>query len=124
MEGNRAAIFLLRLGVAFSFIYPAVSAYFTPLAWIGFFPPFLLDLVGEERHVLLLHAFGLSEIAIALWILLGRDIFIPSALAAFYLAAIVLFNFALLDVIFRDIPILLAAVALAVWSRAPKGKST
>jgi hypothetical protein len=103
---------LLRIGVAFAFIYPAVAAYFDPFSWIGFFPVFLRDLVPNES--LLLHAFGISEIAIALWILIGKRIFIPSVLAALYLAGIIVFNLSLFDIIFRDFPILLIAVALAM----------
>lgn len=105
---------LLRIGVAFAFIYPAVAAYFNPLAWIGYFPVFLLDLFPNE--ILLLSLFGLSEIIIALWILSGKRIFIPSILASVYLFLIVALNWAVLDVIFRDIPILLMAIALVICS--------
>ena len=112
MRKDGIVILLLRIGVAFAFIYPAVSAYFTPLAWIGFFPDFFLDSLIDET--LLLHLFGLSEIVIALWILIGRNIFVPSALATLYLLLIVVFNLNSLDIIFRDISIMLMAAALAV----------
>ena len=103
---------LLRIGVAFAFIYPAVAAFFDPLSWIGFFPAFMRDLFGSET--LLLSLFGLTEIALALWILVGRRIFIPSVIASVYLFLIIVFNLSLLDIIFRDIPILLMAIALAL----------
>ena len=112
MREEGIATLLLRIGVAFAFIYPAVSAYFEPLSWIGFFPDFLRDTVIDK--MLLLQLFGLSEVVIALWILVGRNIFIPSVLAALYLFLIVTFNLNSLDIIFRDIPIMLMAVALAV----------
>ena len=112
MREENTAILLLRIGVAFAFIYPAVSAYFEPLSWIGFFPSFLLDIFPSET--LLLNLFGISEIAIALWILVGRNIFIPSVLAALFLFGIVIFNLPSLDIIFRDISIMLMAVALAM----------
>ena len=112
MREEGIAILLLRIGVAFAFIYPAVSAYFEPLSWIGFFPEFFRDTFISET--LLLHLFGISEIAIALWILIGRNILIPSVLAALYLFLIVVFNLSSLDILFRDIPIMLMAVALAV----------
>jgi hypothetical protein len=107
---------LLRIGVAFAFLYPAVSAVFVPDAWIGYFPPFLLDLFSG-REGLLLHAFGVSEAIIGLWILSGRNIFIPSALATLYLVAIVLVNFSQLDIVFRDISIALMALTLVLSSR-------
>jgi len=112
MREEGVVALLLRVGVAFAFIYPAVSAYFTPLAWIGFFPGFVLDIAPDET--LLLHLFGITEIVLALWILVGRRIFVPSVLAALYLFAIVIFNLASLDILFRDIPIMFMAVALAV----------
>ena len=103
---------LLRIGVAFAFVYPAVAAFFEPLSWIGFFPVFLRDIVPNDT--LLLYAFGITEIVIALWILIGKRIFIPSSIAGVYLAGIIIFNLSLFDIIFRDLPILLMAVALAV----------
>lgn len=114
MQKDEMVTLLLRIGVAFAFIYTAVAAYFNPLAWIGYFPVFLLDLFPNE--ILLLSLFGLSEIIIALWILSGKRIFIPSLLASLYLFLIVALNWAVLDVIFRDIPILLMAITLAIWS--------
>jgi len=104
---------LLRVGLAFAFIYPAVAAHFDPFSWIGFFPEFLRDLFSGN-DTLLLYLFGASEVIIALWILIGRNVFIPSMIAALYLAAIVLLNFSLLDITFRDISILAMALALAV----------
>jgi len=105
----------LRVGVAFAFLYPPIAALFTPDSWLGYFPPFLLDLF-KDHELLLLHSFGIVEIAIALWILSGKKIFIPSALAAGMLAGIVLFNFSQMEVVFRDISIALMAAALAIGS--------
>jgi len=114
MNRDEIIALILRVGVAFAFLYPAIAAYFDPFSWIGYFPVFIRDIFPNE--MLLLHLFGLSEIIIALWILVGKKILIPSALAALYLFLIVAFNWGQLDVLFRDIPILLMAIALAVWS--------
>ena len=116
MKNNTLVFFILRVGVAFAFIYPAVAAYFDPYSWVGFFPDFMLDLAGE-RQILMLHLFGIFEIVIALWILIGKKIFIPSVLASLSLAAIVLFNLSLMDIVFRDISLLAMVVALAIWSK-------
>ncbi len=102
---------LLRCGVAFAFIYPAVSAVFDPFSWIGYFPQFMLGIVPDA---VLLHAFGFSEILIGIWILLGWRILIPSLLASLYLTLIVILNFNQMDVIFRDISILFMSLALVV----------
>lgn len=115
---------ILRVGLAFSFMYPAVSAWFNPFAWVGYFPPFLLDLAGSlpalhtqaGNDILMLHAFGVTEIIIGLWLIFGRKIFWPSIAASFYLLAIVILNLNQMDVIFRDISILAIAVSLALMS--------
>ena len=116
MGNERVVFLLLRLGVAFAFLYPPVSAFLNPAAWVGYFPPFLLDLfAGQEAS--LLNAFGVFEVVIGLWILSGKKIFVPSALAALSLVAIVAFNFSQMDVVFRDLSIAAAAAALALMSR-------
>lgn len=104
----------LRLGVAFAFLYPPVSTFFDPLAWIGYFPPFILALPLSPESIL--NSFGVFEILIALWILFGKNIVIPSALAALSLLSIVLFNIPQMDILFRDLSIAAMAIALAVFN--------
>lgn len=111
MEKNRAR-FILRLGLAFAFIYPAVAAWFNPLAWIGFFPASIRDLFPGESDLLLLHLFGITELIIGMWLIVGRKILTPSILASVYLVAIILANIVQLDIIFRDVSILAMALAL------------
>lgn len=105
---------LLRIGVAIAFIYPAVEAYFFPASWIGFFPLWARNLPIDST--ILLHLFGVSEIVIALWILFAKRILIPSILASLYLIFIVAFNWKFMDLLFRDISILMNPFALAVIS--------
>lgn len=106
---------LLRLAIAFSFAYPAIAAYFDPDAWIGYFPAFI------PSSILLLHVFGAVEIVIALWIVFGRRVVIPCVAAAIILLAIVAFNLNQFDILFRDVSIALAALALAfVQLRRPQ----
>lgn len=111
---------LLRAGVAFAFIYPPISALTDPFAWIGYFPPFVLDTVGSGELVLL-HLFGLVEIVIGVWILFGRRIWIPSLAATVALLLIVVLNLSQFEVLFRDISIALAAGALAYIHRPKHG---
>jgi uncharacterized membrane protein YphA (DoxX/SURF4 family) len=103
---------LLRIGVAFSFIYPPISAFFNPYSWVGYIPQFAAVLPIET--VALLHIFGIGELIIGAWILFGKKIFIPSILASVFLALIIGFNWTQMDVLFRDIPILLMALCLAL----------
>lgn len=104
---------ILRLGVAFAFLYPPVAAFYNPVAWIGFFPSFLQGIFPGDT---LLHAFGVVEISIGLWILWGRYIFIPSVVATILLVGIVLFNIPQMDIVFRDISIAAMTLALSVLS--------
>ena len=105
---------LLRVGVAIAFIYPAVEATFYPNTWIGFFPLWMRNLPID--NILMLHIFGISEIIIALWILFGKRIFIPSILASGYLFFIILINWRFMDMLFRDIAIFAIPLSLAIIS--------
>ncbi len=111
MNKEKLVILLLRLGVAFAFIYPAISAWIEPNNWIGYFP---IWMKGYVPDAILLHTFGLTEIIIAVWIISGIKIFIPSVLASLYLTAIIILNWQSFDVIFRDVSILTASIALAI----------
>ena len=104
---------LLRLALAFSFLYPAVSAVLDPYSWVGYFPTFLSDAIAPHQ-VILLHTFGVVEVVLALWILGGRRVRVPALLMAAMLIAIVLANPAQLSVLFRDLALALAAGALAM----------
>ncbi|MDE2078921.1 MAG: hypothetical protein KGI73_00890 [Patescibacteria group bacterium] len=110
-EHARSPNLLLRLAVAFVFLYPPISAYLAPYDWIGYFPHFVRGFVPDT---VLLGAWGLLEIAVALWILSGKRIFIPSALAALLLVSIVLFNLPQFEVVFRDLALALVAAYLAL----------
>src|SRR3989344_2418774 len=102
---------ILRMGLAFSFLYPPINALFDPNSWIGYFPQFLR---GVGSDLVLLHAFGAVEIVIALWILSGWNIFWPSVAAALMLLSIVVMDFSEFQVVFRDLSIAAIAIALAI----------
>lgn len=104
------------MAIAVSFLYPPLAALTDPYSWSGYFPAFLTALMGTNTF-LLLHAFGVIEVAIALWILFGKRVFIPSILAALILLAIIGFNLAQFPILFRDTSIALAALALAFIHR-------
>jgi hypothetical protein len=114
MTQEKIANLVLRVGLAFAFLFPAIAAIFAPDSWIGYFPEFMRGIVPDP---VLLHLFGLSEAVIALWILSGKKIFIPSLAAAGYLFAIVVLNLQNFEVVFRDLSIMAIAVYLALVSR-------
>lgn len=118
MSANKISEYALRLGLAFAFLYPAVSSFLDPNSWIGFFPFFLRD---NFPHQLLLSGFSLFEIAVALTLLFLKNPFYPSLLAAIVLAAIILLNLPEFPILFRDLTILLAALSLAFFPRGNQG---
>lgn len=102
---------LLRIGVAFAFLYPPINALSNPDSWIGYFPKFLH---GIAPDTVMLHSFGLVEVVIALWILSGKKIFLPSLVAGIMITTIVVVNLNNFEVLFRDLSIALMAFALAL----------
>ena len=62
----------------------------------------------------LLHAFGIVEVILALWILSGRRIFWPSVATTLMLLGIVAFNPTNFQVLFRDLAIAAMPISLAV----------
>lgn len=107
---------MLRIGVAFAFLYPALRAIFDPVSWLSYFPNFIRDVPIDS--LILLHGFGAVEVAIALWLLSGWKILTPALLAALMLVGIVAFNTADMDVVFRDLSIAIMAFALVLWPKA------
>ena len=105
---------LLRLAIAFAFLYVAYGFWTHSSNWVGYLPAFVKGLgLGENVLIMLFAGFHLI---IGLWILSGWRIFIPSLLAAVFLGAIVYFNLNQLNVLFRDVSLALAALALAFSS--------
>jgi uncharacterized membrane protein YphA (DoxX/SURF4 family) len=116
MNEARKAHVILRIGTAFAFLYPPVMALQDPVSWFSYFPSFVRNLPIENG--VLLHTFGLIEVIIALWILFGKNIRIPSAIATVMLVVIVFFNLPQLDVVFRDLSIAAMTLALALWPKS------
>jgi uncharacterized membrane protein YphA (DoxX/SURF4 family) len=103
--------FLLRAGMALAFLYPPFAAIQDPIAWSGYFPAFVHAFPIDT--IILLHVFGILEVIIALWFLWGHKLRAPGILAAILLLAIVAFNLNDFGILFRDVSLALAALALA-----------
>ena len=108
---NRSKIvaFCLRLGIAIPFLYAALAAFLDPNSWIGFLPPWIGFILPAT---VALNLFSVYEIALSLWLLSGKKALYSAILSAVTLGAITLFNVGALDIVFRDVGLLLAAVAL------------
>ena len=111
MTKEKLASLFLRIGLAFVFFYAAVAALLDPFSWVGFFPGWLRALLPDE---LLLPAHSAAEIILALWLISGWRAFYSAVLASIAIGGIVIFNIGSVDIIFRDVAILFAAIALAL----------
>jgi len=114
------AEFLLRCSLSFALLFPPIDAIWHAYAWLTYFPTFLTDFVAPHT-LLLLHAFGVFEVSLAIWILVGKSVRLPSLIAAFLLLMIVFFNLSSIEIVFRDISLMGMALALAF---VPRGKRT
>ncbi len=91
--------FLLRFGVAFTFLYASISAFINPAPWLGYFPDFMR---AWQVDNLLLTTWGSGEFVIGVWLLSGYRIFLPSVAAAGLMLGIFLTDFDSLNIIFRN----------------------
>ena len=114
MEKEKLVSLFLRLGLAFSFFYAAIASFVNPEVWIGFFPEFLRNINGIAT------VFSIYELILGGWLLSGKKVFYAAILSALTMFGIVIFNFNAMDIVFRDVSILLAAIALAVLSYIKK----
>ena len=107
------ALFFLRMGIAYVFLYAAIAAFLNPLAWVGFFPVWLTTIFPG---MVLLTLWSVYEIILALWLLSGWKPFFSGFTASVTLLLIIIPNLGALDIIFRDIAILCTALALMLLS--------
>lgn len=102
---------LLRLGLAFSFAYAAISGFLMPDAWIGFLPQWAGAILPAGT---LLQIFGVYELFLTVFLVLGIRPFETVILSALTLAAITVANPGAFFITFRDVSLVLAAAALAL----------
>lgn len=107
---HKNALLLLRLGVAFAFLYPALSAFIEPALWIGYVPAWINLFIPREIFLLL---FSTLEIIIAISVLIFNKP-LPSITAGLLLLSIVVLNTNEFSIVFRDLSIATMAFALAL----------
>lgn len=113
LEYPQLSALLIRIGLAIVFTYAAVASFINPREWIGFLPPLLTSIFPAE---ILLQIFSVVELLLAAWLLSGVYVRWAALLAALMLAGIVVSNFQLFSISFRDIALIFAALALASMS--------
>lgn len=111
---KKEAEILLRLSLAFAFIYAGASSILSPSLWLAFLPIWLSRIWPLENWLI---AFSVFEILLALWILSGVKLLWSSLLAAAVLFAITVSNLMSLSIVFRDLSLGIAATALTALAK-------
>ena len=101
---------ILRVCLAFSFIYVAISSFISPQNWVGFLPEFLPGNFITENYFLL--SFSIFELILGVWLLSNKKIYYASIVSSVVLFGIIIFNLGAMDIIFRDVSLFLASIAL------------
>lgn len=105
---------LLRTGLTVILLYAAISSFANPQDWVGYLPGMLTERISAD---ILLKLFSVYELILAVWLLSGVYVRYAALLCAATLAGIVVTNFELFAITFRDIALIFAALALAVTAK-------
>lgn len=114
MDGEDYASLFLRLGLAFSFLYVAISIFINPVSWIGFVPKFAEIFLPVGK---LIYVHAIFDAFLGIWLLTNKKIFYASILSAANLFFITVFNLGAMEIVFRDVTIFFAAIALAILTK-------
>src|SRR5256885_1009733 len=110
----RTAKVILRWGLAFIFFYAAIASLRHPDVWVAYFPNFLRTALSEHLLIVIVSVF---EMALAAWLFWGKKLLWSAGLSIITLAFIIIFNLGIFDIVFRDIGLLFAALALLELAR-------
>lgn len=110
-NNNNLAKWLLRVGLAFVFVYATVEIHVNPQNFLKYVPVCVLNIVPLD---LFLPAFAVIELALAFWLLSGWKGQYPSLLSVLMIAGIVIFNMEHFQVLFRNVAIGFGGLALVV----------
>lgn len=106
--------FLIRIGLAFVFLYAAFFMTFAPEKYIIYFPLFMRELVPGYT---LLHVFAIFEVILSFFLIIGRFTYAAAIISFLTMLALTIVNLDKFSVLFRNVSIILSALALAVQSR-------
>lgn len=112
----------LRFGLAFAFVFASVGIYLDPESFLHYIP----DTVQNEHFLnYFLLIFAVMEILMSVWLLSGWQVRYAAFLSFVIMISIVVFNLDYLFILFRNIAISFAALALTVleWPKPPDKSS-
>ncbi len=110
---DQLPVWLLRAGLSFVFLYAATASFQHPTTFARYSPSFL----PEDWAAGLLPAFAVFELLLALSLLTPRLTYAASLLAAATLVGIMAANVDAFEVLFRNVAIACAALALGLQNR-------
>lgn len=108
-NNSGAVSWLLRIGLAFVFLYAATASLQHPLVWAVYLPAFLTKAIAATTLIKILAVY---ELALVVWLLSGKLLRYCALLCALTLAGIVLTNPSQLITTFRDVGLVFMALAL------------
>src|SRR3989338_10186174 len=106
---SNLASFTLRVALAIPFLFVAIDATLQPEAWVGFIPSLVRDILPAS---LVLGVHALVDFTLAVWLLSGWRTKEAAIFSGLNLFTIIVVNITVLEIVFRDVGLLLAAVAL------------
>jgi hypothetical protein len=111
MGNINMAKWLLRIGLAFTLVYAAIASMISPADFADYVPGFVTQFIQLN---LFLTIFSIGQIVLGVWLLSAWKGRWPALISFLLMASIMLFNFNAMLVVFRDVAIACAALALAV----------
>lgn len=100
---------ILSLGLAFVFLYAGVASLLNPLLWIGYLPQFMGNFIALDVAIKFIAVY---EIILGLLLVSGKFRKVAAALSVLTLAGIIVSSLNQFVITFRDIGLMLMAVAL------------
>ncbi len=105
------AKWLLRVGLAFVYGYASIEVYINPINFLKYIPPSVVQIVPLNIFLTL---FSIFEILLTLWLLSGKKTEYAAIISAFLMLAIIIPNTEFFSVLFRNVAIGFASLALAM----------
>lgn len=110
-ESNQVFVakWLLRLGLAFVFLYASIEIFFNPESFAKYIPDFLRNMVPDNYF---LPIFSIVEIALVFWLISNWKVRYAAIFSFLILTGIIILNLENFSILFRNVAIALAALAL------------
>ena len=111
---NSGSITILRWGLAFVFFYAAIASVARPERWVIYVPSFITSTIPAQSFLV---AFSFYELVLAGFLFSGKKLFWSSLLAVITFTAVIIVDFSLMALVFTDIGLAFASLALFDFAR-------